>query len=76
LVNADTSPHEITINLDTSISSGNGTILTNDDEYAFNYLNNATAISPTTFTLPESALSGTEVKYTLPGLAIVVLELN
>jgi alpha-N-arabinofuranosidase len=75
-VNADESPQPITLNFDTVIKAGNGTLLTNDDEYAFNYLNNATAISPTTFKLAKSAIKGKKVEYTVPGLAIVVLELK
>ncbi|KAA8895832.1 alpha-L-arabinofuranosidase A [Sphaerosporella brunnea] len=78
LINADTTPHAITLNLDVKVSTVNGTILTNEDEYAFNYRNNATAISPKTFTLDESVIGngGKQVTYELPGLAIVVLELK
>ncbi|KIM20377.1 glycoside hydrolase family 51 protein [Serendipita vermifera MAFF 305830] len=78
LVNAAKQPAPITINFDTTITKGNGTILHHGDEFGFNYRNNATAITPKMFDLKQSAIGnrGATVKYDIPGLSVVVLELK
>ncbi|KIM20379.1 glycoside hydrolase family 51 protein [Serendipita vermifera MAFF 305830] len=78
LVNAAKQPAPITLSFDTAITKVNGTILHHDDEFGFNYRNNATAISPKTFDLKQAAIGnrGMTVKYEIPGLSVVVLELK
>ncbi|KAI5801254.1 alpha-L-arabinofuranosidase A [Geopyxis carbonaria] len=76
LVNAAKQPAEVTLQVDRKVRSVNGTSLGHADEYAFNYIGNATAISPKTFTLKSGAVRGGTVRYTLPGLSVVVLELK
>ncbi|KIM27412.1 glycoside hydrolase family 51 protein [Serendipita vermifera MAFF 305830] len=78
LVNAAKQPAPVTLNFDTAISKVNGTILRHDDEFGFNYLGNATAISPKTFDLEQSAIQnqGMTITYAVPGLSVVVLELD
>ncbi|KIM20380.1 glycoside hydrolase family 51 protein [Serendipita vermifera MAFF 305830] len=78
LVNAAKQPAPVTLKFDTAIAKGNGTILHHDDEFGFNYLGNQTAISPQPFDLEQSAISNDcmTVTYAIPGLSVVVLELE
>lgn len=66
----------MTINLDIPIKAANGTILHSDDELAFNYLGNATAVAPVEFRVKSTAIKGETLRYELPGLSVVVLELR
>ncbi|KAL7269769.1 hypothetical protein RUND412_007554 [Rhizina undulata] len=76
LVNAALTTTPVTISLDINISQANYTILTCDDEYGFNYLGNATAISPTTADLPSSAFRNSSIVWDVPALSVIVLELR
>lgn len=46
VVNSGNSSIPLTLNFDTAFTSVNGTVLTNEDLLAFNYVNNATAVVP------------------------------
>ncbi|KAF8247046.1 glycoside hydrolase [Wilcoxina mikolae CBS 423.85] len=79
LVNAATTLVPVTLKFDTTISSVNGTVLGHEDEYGFNYIGNATAISPRTFMLDGRNVrknKGRTVEWDVPGLSIVVLEVR
>lgn len=73
----------LTLSIDFNIKSVNGTILRHDDEYGFNYIGNATAISPVRFSLKNGKNatitkdnSGGVLKWNVPPLSVTVLELN
>lgn len=83
LVNAAQAAVPLTLSIDFHIKSVNGTILRHDDEYGFNYIGNATAISPVKFTLKNGKGAtitkdgpGGNLKWNVPPLSVTVLELQ
>jgi alpha-N-arabinofuranosidase len=73
LVNAGPVEAPITMEFDFDVQGVNGTVLRHDDEYGFNYMGNATAISPKMFDV-EEGVEGKVVEWSVPGFAVVVLE--
>lgn len=83
IVNAAQAAIPLTLSIDFHIKSVNGTILRHDDEYGFNYIGNATAISPVKFNLKNGKgatitkeKSGGSLKWNVPPLSVTVLELK
>lgn len=84
LVNAAEYEVPVSFDVDFKVKSVNGTILRHDDEYGFNFIGNATAISPVKFTLDngkngtviKAGGNGSTVKWNVPSLSVTVLELN
>ncbi|KAH8155680.1 uncharacterized protein LAJ45_00690 [Morchella importuna] len=84
LVNAAEYEVPVSFDVDFKVKSVNGTILRHDDEYGFNFIGNATAISPVKFTLDNGRNSTTikaggnrsTVQWNVPSLSVTVLELN
>lgn len=75
LVNAGTVKAPVTLDFDFKVAKVNGTILGHEEEFGFNYMGNATAISPRTFDV-KKGIKGKKVQWEVPGFSIVVLEVN
>lgn len=82
-MNAAQTAIPLTLSVDFQIKSINGTILRHDDEYGFNYIGNATTISPVKFNLKDGKnatikndRSGSTLKWNVPSLSVTVLELK
>lgn len=78
-MNAAQTPVPLELTIDFKINDVNGTTISHHDEYGFNYIGNATAISPKKFDLKNgkgTTISGSTLKWDVPALSITVLELS
>lgn len=75
-VNSSKDKIPVTIELDKTVTRANATLLRNDDEYAFNYLNNQTAIHLVEEKVAVHGWGTRKVDWDVPGWSVVVLELR
>lgn len=76
LVNASKDKVPVTIELDRTVTQANATLMRNDDEYGFNYLNNQTAIALQEAKVTVDKKGTKKVAWEVPSWSVVVLELR
>lgn len=76
VINAGNSTVPLSVALDTTYSSVNGTILTAPDPNAFNFRNNQTAVVPRPLNLTAPVAGNGSFVWNVPAYSITVLQVD